>query len=113
MPFHLRELNLEVMLTVVDCLSFEHIDILSSASHWNDPSTSKNPLAIADTADSNSKLERNPSLDDIMLNPRLSSVAAVNKDINSLFLLTFDVRNEWDEPFQLTFDIYNGKSVLI
>lgn len=50
--------------------------------------------------------ERTVSVEEIMLNPRLSTTS--NPGFDDSFLFTFDLHNEWDEPFKITFDIYNG-----
>lgn len=99
--FFTRELSVSFLLTVVPALSFRNPDTL----HYSATSTPNvSPSLVAVT-------ERSLSVEEIMMNPRLSTTMNESNDENNTFILTFDLRNEWDEPFKVTFDIYNGELV--
>lgn len=95
--FYTRELCIPFLLTVVQSLSFRNVDLL----HYADSKKAgESPSVMAVT-------ERSLSVEEIMMNPRLSSTLVPENDSANTFLLTFDFRNEWDEPFKVTFDIFN------
>jgi hypothetical protein len=96
--FFTRELSVSFLLTVIPALSFRNPDVLHYSSSAT-PSDSPSLMAVA---------ERSLSVEEIMMNPRLSTTINDSIDESNTFILTFDLRNEWDEPFKVTFDIYNG-----
>ncbi|KAJ3273986.1 hypothetical protein HDV01_003656 [Terramyces sp. JEL0728] len=96
--FFTRELVVPFLLTVVNALQFRNADILY---HTN--SSSYEPVDALLTPN-----ERSISVEEMMMNPRLSTSVEADGDNNS-FLLTFDIRNEWDEPFKVTFDIFDDE----
>jgi hypothetical protein len=85
------------MLTVITAFTFRNVDVLHSNKTTLTDATP--PVAIA---------EKNDSIEEIMLNPRLSRVSNNPEIADNTFLLTFDLFNEWDEPFKIIFDIYDG-----
>jgi hypothetical protein len=96
--FYTREINIPFLLTVVHALSFRNVDVLNSIQSRQDDVRS--PIAVA---------ERASSVEDIMLNPRFSSTKNSTESRENMFLLTFDIYNEWDEPFKVVFEIFNDE----
>jgi Transport protein Trs120 or TRAPPC9, TRAPP II complex subunit len=95
--FYTRELCIPFLLTVVQSLSFRNVDLLHYADSHK---AGEKPSVMAVT-------ERSLSVEEIMMNPRLSTGLMHDSDSKNTFLLTFDFRNEWDEPFKVTFDIFD------
>jgi hypothetical protein len=91
--FYTREITIPFLLTVVRAMSFRNIDVLHSSQSKKLIKTS---VALAERG----------SVTDMMLNPRISACENTSL-MENMFLLTFDIHNEWDEPFKVTFDIYN------
>lgn len=96
--FFTRELVIPFLLTVVDALQFRNADILYYTN-----SSNNEPVDALLTPN-----DRSISVEEMMMNPRLSTSVEADGDTNS-FLLTFDIRNEWDEPFKVTFDIFESE----
>ncbi|KAJ3364330.1 hypothetical protein HDU91_002648 [Kappamyces sp. JEL0680] len=103
--FCTRELSIPFLLTVVQALSFKNADLLHfAAASASDAISSPSVMAVT---------ERSLSVEEIMMNPRLSTTIETADSESNTFLMTFDFHNAWDEPFKVTFEIYNGNSRLL
>ena len=103
--FFTRELTIPFILTVVQALSFKNPDLIQYIGPKSNTAGSPSLLAVS---------ERSLSVEEIMMNPRLATtVNGAEDNASNTFLFTFDVHNEWDEPFRMTFDVFNGKFDLL
>jgi hypothetical protein len=89
--FYTREVSVPILTTVVCAMSFRNVDVLHST---------KTIDQVPDTDD----------VQDWMLHPRLSVTKTKSENT---FLLTFDLANEWDEVFQVSFEVYDDSPVPI
>lgn len=96
--FYTRELSIPFILTVVSALSFKNTDVLPFSSAAVSATTSPSLVAVT---------ERSLSVEEVMMNPRLSTSLDSKNDESNTFILTFDLRNEWDEPFKVTFETFD------
>ncbi|KAI8896985.1 TRAPP II complex [Globomyces pollinis-pini] len=94
--FYTRDLSIQFLLTVVNSLSFRNPDTLYHTLA-NDTAESIN-LTLAD---------RSISVEEMLMDTRLTTNIPEIEDHSNIFMFTFDIRNQWDEPFKLKFDIYD------
>jgi Transport protein Trs120 or TRAPPC9, TRAPP II complex subunit len=102
--FFTRDLLVPVLITVGCPLSLLNTDFLQFTSHGEVIKSLEDELKVDATTENSSDFPE----------PRLSN--AVGPNISSdyateYFLFTFDVVNEWIEPFKVTFEVYDGLNV--
>lgn len=100
--FYTRDLVVPILITVGYPLSLRNIDYLAFSSHQE--------ITINCPEDELKSTLSEQMVSDLA-EPRLSSAVGPSFSSNydsDYFLFTFDVSNEWIEPFKITFETYDG-----
>ena len=100
-----RELEFQLTMTVVPALALENFDMIPTRGLLQDM-----PSAAIYEKEGMESVE-NGILDHELFSPRLSTTQDKTTTKTSIFLLTFDIRNDWEEPFKLEIDIYNDSEL--
>ena len=96
-----RCIEFQVIMNVVQALTIENIDMIPTRGLQQDSQLA----AVDETSPIENFSSENE--DKELYSPRLSTtIDATNSNVLN-FLLTFDIKNEWDEPFKVDIDIYN------